>query len=164
LTRIASIFCIVLSVASFAWGYRLAGYADVVTWIIVFGAAWLTAEWLKLRWFASAAVLAAMGLAAFGVWFEFRGGWMFNGAVFALFAWNLSGFERRLKLLTVSDRADLAGRSRRHLLRIGFLLVLGFAFEALFLLWRGQFSAQWAGFVLGVLLLGCLLALTWRKR
>lgn len=120
---IAFVSCVLLSTASFAWGYQRAGYEGVVNWIIAFGIGWLASAYFRWRWFSIIAVLAALTLAAFGIWFGFTPGWLFMGAVFALFAYDLTEFQERLKALPT--REDIAGRTRRRLIRIGFLVSVG---------------------------------------
>lgn len=117
--RIALIASIVVSIGSFAWGYWQAGFEAAVRWISIFGLFWLLAYWRKWRWFPVPAVFASLLLAAFGVWFEFHSGWMFNGAAFALIAYDLGEFERKLAVLPPHD--DIPGRTRRHLTRIALL-------------------------------------------
>lgn len=119
LILIALIICIVVMTASFAQGYWLAGYEEVMRWIVLGGFLWITALWRKWRWFFAPAVLLSLLLAFIGIWFEFPPGWMFNGAAFAVFAWNLVEFQQKLKLL--SPREDGRGMARRHLLRVGLL-------------------------------------------
>ncbi|NWF64109.1 MAG: hypothetical protein HXY38_07365 [Chloroflexi bacterium] len=158
---IALLACIAISTGSLAWGYRNAGNETISAWIILFGVCWLLAIWRKWRWVPSLAVLAALLLAAFGIWFELGNGWMFNGVIFALLAWNLSEFERTLKLLPA--REDIPGRTRRHVLRISLLALMGFVIEALFLLARGEFSPAWGIFALGVTFLGSFQFFFWRR-
>lgn len=105
--------------SSFVWGYWLAGYENAAGWIVAFGVFWLASQWRTWKWVSASAVLTALGLAAFGVWFKFSPGWMFNGAVFGFLAWNLSEFRYKLKLLY--PREDARGMARRHLIRIGLL-------------------------------------------
>jgi hypothetical protein len=131
LILIALIACIIISTGSFAWGYWLAGYEEASRWLIAFGVLWLVAHWLKWKWFSALAVLVSLTLAVYGIWFELTPGWMFSGAVFALFAWDLVEFQHKLKRLP--SREDKNGMKRRHLIRIvilaavaiGVALVLG---------------------------------------
>ncbi len=116
---VALVSCIIISVGSFAWGYHLESYEAITRWILVLGILWLAALYFRWRWFHGLAVLLALGLSAFGIWHEFILGWMFNGAVFAVFAWNMNEFQEKMKVLL--PREDKAGMTRRHLLRIGWL-------------------------------------------
>ena len=127
---IALVICILISVSSFAWGYWLAGYENAAAWIAAFGVFWLVSQWRAWKWVSAPAVLMALGLAAFGVWYKFTPGWMFSGAVFGFLASNLSEFQQKLKFLY--PREDARGMTRRHLIRIG-LLAMGAVVIALIL-------------------------------
>lgn len=127
---IALVLCIIISTGSFVWGYCLAGYDEASRWIIAFGVFWLASHWRKWKWFFAPAVFMTLLLAAYGVWFEFQPAWMLSGAAFAVFAWNLTEFQRKLGMLPA--REDKAGMTRRHLLRIG-LLALGTILIAMWL-------------------------------
>ena len=164
LILVSLIVCIVLSTGSFAWGYRQAGYEEIVRWLFIFGAEWIAAAWRRWRWFSTPAVLLCLVLAVYGVWFEFGGGWMFNGAVFALFAGNLAEFDRKLKFLPTREQGEIPIRTRRHILRISLLVLVGFVIEMLFLLVRGQLSPEWGMFALGVVFIGSLQVFAWRRR
>lgn len=113
------VICILISSSSFAWGYWLAGYENAAGWIAALGVFWLVSQWRKWKWFSAPAALTCLGLAAFGVWFKFIPGLMFSGAVFGFFAWDLTEFRQKLKLMY--PREDAKGMTRRHLIRIGIL-------------------------------------------
>lgn len=113
------VICILISSSSFAWGYWLAGYENAAEWIMALGFFWLVSLWRKWKWFSAPVVLISLGLAAFGVWFKFIPGLMFSGAVFGLFAWNLTEFRQKIRFLP--PREDAKGMTRRHLIRIGIL-------------------------------------------
>jgi len=134
-TLIPLAICIIISTASFAGGYSLAGYDGIARWIIAFGVLSLAALIFKWRRFFGLAVLFAVALASFGIWFKFTPGWMFSGAVFAFFAWDLIEFQARMKLLP--PREDVSGRTRRHLIRIIFLAVSGMGLAFLLGWFRG---------------------------
>lgn len=59
----------------------------------------------------------------FGVWNDLSLVWMFSGAIFALIAWDLNQFQMKLSLLP--DREDKQGMTRRRLIRISILAVIG---------------------------------------
>jgi len=48
---------------------------------------------------------------------------MFSGAIFALIAWDLNQFQMKLSLLP--DREDKQGMTRRRLIRVAFLGLIG---------------------------------------
>jgi hypothetical protein len=129
-TIIALMLSIIISTGSFAWGYWNAGFDGFARWVIAFGIFWLVAQWQKWRWVSSVWVVCTVLLAIFGLWLDLNLGWMFGGALFALFAWDLTEFRRKLKQL--SPREDAKGIERRHLLRVG-LMALGGILLSLFL-------------------------------
>lgn len=120
---ISIIFSILLSTASFAWEYFQAGYENVAKYIIAFGVLWLISHWQRWRWFPTVALIFSVLLAVFGLWFDLQLFWMFSGAIFALIAWDLNQFQMRLKFLP--EREDKKGMTRRRLIRIGVLVVVG---------------------------------------
>jgi hypothetical protein len=158
---IALIASLIISTGSFAWGYWRAGYEDTARWIVAFGILWLVCHWRKSRWVSSPAIFLALLLAAFGVWFKFNYGWMFSGAVFALVAWDLADFRQKIRFMPA--REDIAGRTRRRILRISILILAGFALVSLFMLSRGQFTSDWGLFLLAVILFGSLQVFAWRR-
>lgn len=117
----ALVLCITLSSASFAWGYRGIGYQTSI--VIILLSLWLFVHAFKWRWFSGIAVLLSLGLAAWGVWVNLTTGWMLSGVIFALFAYDLTEFQERMKALP--PREDIPGRTRRRLIRIAFLAVMG---------------------------------------
>lgn len=108
-----------ISIGAFAWGYWQVGFESLARWVSAFGVFWMIAQWQRWRWVSSVWTVSAVLLAIFGLWFNLNLGWMFSGALFALFAWDLTEFRRKLKQL--SPREDARGMERRHILRIGFL-------------------------------------------
>ncbi|MBL8092310.1 MAG: hypothetical protein JNJ43_18400, partial [Anaerolineales bacterium] len=117
------IISIFLSTASFAWGYFQAGFENIAKYIIVFGILWLISRWRKWRWFSSLALFISLFLSIFGLWFDLPLVWMFSGAIFALIAWDLNQFQEKLSLLP--DREDKKGMTRRRLIRISILALVG---------------------------------------
>lgn len=108
-----------ISIGAFAWGYWQVGFESLARWVSAFGVFWMIAQWQRWRWVSSVWTVSAVLLAIFGLWFDLNLGWMFSGALFALFAWDLTEFRRKLKQL--SPREDAKGMERRHVLRLGFL-------------------------------------------
>ncbi|MBL8051637.1 MAG: hypothetical protein JNM46_10485, partial [Anaerolineales bacterium] len=112
-----------LSTASFAWGYFQSGFENLAKYILAFGVLYFISRWRKWRWFPSVAMLVSISLAIFGLWLDLSLVWMFSGAIFALIAWDLNQFQEKLSLLP--DREDKRGMTRRRLIRIAFLAVIG---------------------------------------
>jgi len=48
---------------------------------------------------------------------------MIAGAVFALFAWDMTEFRRRLRYIAVDD--DMRGMERRHIARVSLVILAG---------------------------------------
>jgi hypothetical protein len=158
----ALILSIIISTASFAWGYWTAGYQDIARWIILFGAAWVASHWRRWKLFPTPAIFISLLLAAFGVWFELHYGWMFSGAAFALIAYDLGEFQLRMKMLPA--REDIRGRTRRRILRISFLVGVGLALVTLLISFIGQLTREWGLFLVVVALLGSLQIFAWLNR
>jgi hypothetical protein len=116
------IFSMIVSIGSFAWGFFQAGFESCAL-DDRFGVFWLVAQWQKWRWVSSVWVVCAVLIAIVSLWFNVTFGWMFSGALFALFAWDLTDFREKIKNLP--PREDARGLTRRHLIRIGLLAVGG---------------------------------------
>lgn len=155
-------FSIVISVGSFAWGYWQAGYEGMTRWIVAFGVLWLAAQWRRWRWVSTFGIFLALLLAIFGLWFNFIIGWMFSGAIFSLFAWDLTEFQHNL--LYVSAREDASGMARRHIARVSLLALAGMLLVSLFIITHGQFTPDWGAFLLGLFVLGLLQFVAWFRR
>jgi len=120
---LALIISILISIASFAWGYFQAGFENLAKYISIFGILWLISHWQRWKWFPSSALFLSMFLAIIGLWFDIPLVWMFSGAIFALIAWDLNQFQEKLSLLP--DREDKNGMMRRRLIRISILALIG---------------------------------------
>lgn len=153
---------IILSIGSFTWGYIQAGFNGTAQWIIAFGVVWLIAIWQKWRWVSSAAVLLALPFALFGLWFNFIAGWMFSGMIFALIAWDLTEFQK--KMIFMPAREDVKGMQRRHLARVSFLALSGMLIASYFMFRREQLTYDWGLMNLIVLGLGLLQVAAWLRR
>ena len=114
---------IIFSSASLAWGYNDAGLSNISTWIIISGIVWLLAIWRHWRWFPLIGLIISLIASALGLWLGLSVSWMFSGAIFALVAWDMMDFRRKLSMLPA--REDVNGMERRHLIRVGFLVGLG---------------------------------------
>ncbi|MDP1713581.1 MAG: hypothetical protein Q8L41_02455 [Anaerolineales bacterium] len=153
---------IIISIASLAWGYAEAGFDAISTWIIFFGLLWLYLQWRGWNWFSSLGLLLAILAAMIGLWLNFMFEWIFSGAVFALFAWDLTDFRQKLHFM--SSREDIKGMERRHIARLYMLTLAGLILTSIMLSMRAQFSFEW-GILLGfVILLGLLQLPAWIRK
>lgn len=119
----AILLSILFAVFSFAWAYFQADYENTAKSILIFGVFWFIALWKRWRWFPTLALSLGFCLAIFGLINDLSLVWMVSGAIFALIAWDLNQFQIRLNLLP--DREDKQGMTRRRLIRIVFLVVIG---------------------------------------
>jgi hypothetical protein len=143
--RVVLFVSLVVGVASLAWGFFSSGHEAAGRWLILLGAAWCVAERKRAHWFAPLGLLAGVAAAAYGLWLNLPPGWMLAGAVGALFAWDLSEFDRRMLLAARED--DLPGLERRHLLRLTILAGAGFVFSLVGSFLTLEFSFEWAAFL-----------------
>lgn len=162
LIPIALIIGIVISTGSTAWGYWQTGYHELARLVVFLGAVWVIAHWRKWRWVPTPAIIIFLLFAAVGVWFELHPGWMFNGAAFALIAYDLGDFQRRAK--NMPAREDVPGRTRRRIMRISVLVGLGLSFVSLLLLFTDRFSLDWGLSLVVIALFASLQIVAWQKR
>jgi hypothetical protein len=138
---------LLVSVASLIMGYGTASHAEGLSewtrWMLPFGALWVFAQFKRWRWFAPIGLFAALVAAAYGLWLDLPSGWMLAGALGALFAWDLSDFERRLQASGPEDAPSLL---QRHLVRLGMLAAAGLAYSLLGMLYWWKFSLEWVGY------------------
>lgn len=162
MTAIAFLFSIIISAGSLAWGFGGSGYRGVPTWIALFGLCWLFSHWRGWKWFSPLGLFLAVLLAIIGLWLDLPAGWMFSGAVFALFAWEMAEFGEKLRRLPA--REDAKGIERRHLLRVSLLALGGLLTASLFMLYLGQFDRAWGMFLAGVIALEFMQVFAWIRR
>ncbi len=153
---------IFISIASLAWGYAQAGFSDISTWIIFFGLLWLYSQWRGWNWFSSLGLFLAILAAMIGLWFDFMFEWIFSGAIFALFAWDLTDFRQKVHFMT--SREDIKGMQRRHIARLYILALAGLILTSIMLSMRAQFSFEWAVLLVFVIMLGLLQLPAWIRR
>jgi hypothetical protein len=163
MTLIALLSSIVIFSASLAWGFAQRGLTSLSTWILILGAGWIFAIWQDWKWYSSIALSFAIFVAAIGLWYGLMPGWMFAGGIFALFAWDMTDFRHRLRL--ISNDKDVRGIERRHLLRVSLLALAGLLFAnlAMFLV-RTPFTLDWGALLAAVALLWLGQWLGWLKR
>jgi len=143
LIRFPLFVSLLVGVASLVMGYNAAGLSEPTRGILAFGALWAFAQFQRWRWFPSIGLFAALIGAGYGLWIGLPSGWMLAGALGALFAWDLSDFERRLRASAPEDAPALV---RRHLLRLGVLAAAGLAYSLLGMIYWWKFSLEWVGY------------------
>jgi len=161
-TVIALVICIVCSLGSLAWGYAQAGVDLLVRWLLIFGVIWLFSQWRRWWWFSSIGLIVTIIFAALGMWMGLTPGWMFSGGIFALTAWDLTDYRRRIRFAPQDeDERDL---ERRHLSRLTFLVLAGLSLSSITMLMRLQFTLEWAILLVFVILLGFTQLVAWLRR
>lgn len=133
-TLIALVFSIIISIGSLAWGYAEAGINSISGWIIFFGLLWLFSIRRGWRWFSSLGLFLCILASMIGLWLNFNFGWMFSGAIFALFAWDMTEFRRKIHFMTSRD--DMKGLERRHIVRVILLALGGLLFASILMFLR----------------------------
>lgn len=164
MTALALVISIAIGSGSLAWGYAQLGLPQLARWILVFGAVWLLAVWRRWRWFAYAGLAFNFLVAALGLWLlDLPPGWMFAGAICGLLAWDLTDFRYRQRF-AASD-AERRSVETRHLFRVSFVALLGFALASLAMAVKLQFNFEWATLLTVVAVLGLMQMISWfRKR
>jgi hypothetical protein len=161
-TIFALIFSIIISTGSLAWGFAQMGFVVFARWILIFGAAWLLMQWGGWRWFSSIGLFFVTLLSAIGLWFGVSPGWFFSGAIFALFAWDMTNFRGHLLLMAKDD--NTRGIERRHLGRISLLAFAGLFLASITMFVRVQFTFEWSALLVIVTLLGLGQFIGWFRR
>lgn len=147
MTTFALLFHIALSSAALARGFAEFGFASASIWMLILGAIWFFSIWQEWEWFSTFGLIVAVIAAAFGLWGRFSPGWMFSGAVFALFAWDLNDFRYRMRL--IKQNKDAPGIERRRLARISLLSFAALVLASVAMHLRGKFNNEW-GFFLAI--------------
>jgi hypothetical protein len=162
LTLIALFTSMFLSVASLYWGYVQAGFEPASRWILIIGIFWLFSQWRHWSWFSSLVLFAFVGFAAFGLILGFDFGWMLAGSVFALFAWDMTDFRRRLRFAAEDD--DSKGMERRHLARLTLLVIGALMLVTAALFIQVKFTFEWGVLLVVVVLFGLIQLIGWFRR
>jgi hypothetical protein len=159
---IALVSSIIISTGSLAWAFAEAGFVVFARWILIFGAVWLFTQWRGWEWLSSLGLFLAIFASVVGLWFGFSMEWLFSGAIFALFAWDMSDFRNRIRAIAVDD--NLRGMERRHLARISLLSLTGLSLMSIVVLVRRQFTFEWGILLVSVLLFGIVQLAGWLRR
>ena len=116
MTKYALPFCIAVSALALSIGFAGigAGFAGAaalagLAWVYFHRRGW---DWLPVAGFG----IALLGAVA-GVMLGAPTGWLLAGVSFALFAWDLAEFQKRLSL--VDEAGESAAMQKRHFLHLG---------------------------------------------
>jgi hypothetical protein len=161
-SSLALALTILLSMGSFAWEYTQAGLTPLTGFFLIFGVLWLFSQWRNWDWFSSVGLFVAVFAAAIGFWFEFNTAWMIAGAAFALFAWDMTEFRRRIRHMVIDD--NIRGMERRHIARVSLIVLAGLLLLTIALLVRVEFTFEWAVLLVIVILLGIAQLVAWFRR
>lgn len=160
MTITALFISIAISAGSLAYGYASVGLDPFTRWLLIFGALWLISQWRRWEWFSAAALIIVVFIAGLGLWIGAGPGWMFSGGIFALLAWDLSEFRRRMRFTFVKD--NQRGFERRYLARLSLLALSGLALSSVIIHLRFRF--EWAILLGLVILFGGGQLIGWLKK
>lgn len=158
----AFVTSVLMGVGSLAYAYAGRDLGFVWRGLIILGALWLFAGRQRWVWFSTIALIITVSLAAFGLWIELPSGWMINGALGALLAWDLTDFMRRLRFAPLLD--DLRALERRHLTRLTIVTVIGVFLASIPMLIRLEFTFEWLVLLTLVAVLGVTQLVSWLRR
>ena len=99
---------------------------------------------------------------AFGLLMRFQFSWMLAGSVFALFAWDMTDFRRRLQFSAIDD--DTRSMEKRHLARLSLLVLAALLVVSFALFLQVKFTFEWGVFLVIVILLGMVQLINWFRR
>lgn len=104
MSRAALFLSLLLSAAALGWGYGNRFGWVYAAGIVLMTLLWLVSELRGWSWFSHIGFAILSAAAGMGVFLEAELVWMLAGAVFALTAWDLSAFTRRIKMVAQDDR------------------------------------------------------------
>ncbi len=162
MTIIALVLTIILGTGSLFYGFYEQGMVEAAHWVLVLGVVWLVSQWFRWNWFSSLALFASIIFAAIGLWVSAFFGWMAAGAVFALFAWDMSDFRQRMRLISQND--DARGMERRHIARLSLLTLLGLILLSIASVLQFKLTFEWGVFLVIVILIGLAQLVGWFKK
>ncbi len=149
--RLVVLTSLLVGIGSLAWGYESSGLTVGRGRWFALGVFWTLAYFRRMYWLGTIGFAIALAAAGYGVWTGLPIGWMMPGAIGALFAWDATNFEYRLRL-AVPPVSDPEGLRRHHLLRMAILAGGALLISLGSMVYRGRFSPEGLGYV--VLLAG----------
>lgn len=162
MTTIALFASMFLSIASMYWGYVHEGFEVASRWILMIGILWFFSQWRHWGWVSSVVLFTFVVFSAAGLVLGFDFSWMMAGPVFALVAWDLTDFRRRLRFSVMDD--DARGMEKRHIARLSLLTLAGLLFVSLALFLQVKFTFEWGVLLVVVVVLGLVQLVNWFRR
>lgn len=162
MTVFALLVSIIISSASLAWGFAERGLTSFSMWLLIFGAGWLLAVWKRWEWYSSLELFISIFSAAIGILLYLPPGWMLSGAIFALFAWDMNDFHRRLRSVVNDD--NTREMERRHVARVSLLALAGLLLASATMRMRAQFTFEWTALLVIVIVLGLAQLVGWFRK
>ena len=153
---------VVIGAAALAWGFLSAGFVAAAYGLLVFGLLWLVAQQRGWRWFAGLGLVSMTAAAAAGLWLGLGFGWMSVGCLGSLLAWDLTGFEHRLRAAASTD--DVITLQRRHLAWLGVAATGGLLLSAAAGLVHVRLSFAWIFLLALAAIWGVAQVVAWLRR
>jgi hypothetical protein len=161
MTRLMLYACIALAFLTLVGGYFVMGINRAAISFGLLGMVWLVCIYKAWRWTSVIAMITIITASAAGVYLELQPSWMLIAVIYALFAWDLTDFDRRLTLASPDD--DRAALERDHLTRLIPIFFISILVSVGDLGLRIRFTFEWAlGLI--VLSIGGISAMLWWLR
>ena len=152
-----------MGTAALAWTYYTADEIHLAQIILAAAALWtfgLLQRWQRTALFG---LVAFALLAAIGIYRGLPFGWLFAGALYAYFAYDLSRFYLRLRYLA-RQKQDTKSVTRVHFIRLALLMLVGILLSSASLLFQGSFDTAWIIFLLASALAVISIWLAWTRQ
>jgi hypothetical protein len=140
-TRFIRFVAPILSVGLLAAGYFLSGLVWPVVGLLVLGVFWIVGLAFRWDWVPLLGLFAAFGSATLGLFIDISPVFLISASIFALLAWDLAEFHKRLRKGSPED--DLAALEKRHFLRVAALALAGGLLSAFALTLHLKPSFEW---------------------
>ena len=150
-----------MGTAALTWTFYAADEIRLAQSILAAASLWTLGLLQRWRHSALFGLVTFVLLAAIGIYRELPFGWLFAGALYAYFAYNLSRFYLRLRYLA-RQKQDTKSVTRVHFIRLALLMLAGLLLSSISLLLQQALDTAWIIFLLvsTLAVIGILLAWT----